>query len=499
MCFTVYISPLIPRLEALNIGLMFGVFVLVILLCVDDIALLGASLDEIRIGVREVLRWCHENRMRLNFAKCKVLVIGPRARAIASATNHELRIDFQANDNAPALHFVLAVLLQLKYLGMIIMHNLQATETIAVARKQANAFRRGASNSWRLFQDLPRAALVTAFVAHAHQTVEWAAPVWGHVGQGLWNALEQEDNRDSRRVLRRNGIMYANSLGTAALLQVLPLRLRVLRRSARRALRFAIILSFDPLYRLIIRELLQAGDSALCRASFRRILDACRDLGLPLPDSTDVRAQWFSQVSTAIRNLFDQSLRDCESLRLLSVYRPPKDWCRDWILCRSPTDQVSEFLAAVLLDRWPLVPDIRGMAMRPVRRGICDLCHGSHDASNGSGSLEAVLFLCPELAAPRAVWFARGRAVAAAANAAWWWDSVVAVGPPATHTLAAALFGFRAFGRPRLWVTRATLRHNLTAAFVSAFLPWLCRHREVLSFFRTGVLPSPPSSLDPLL
>ena len=103
------------------------------------------------------------------------------------------------------------------------------------------------------------------------------------------------------------------------------------------------------------------------------------------------------------------------------------------------------------------------------------------------------MFLCPILDAPRRLWFEIARAVADEAGAAAWWDAKVVAGPPSTLTLAAALFGHRAYGRPRLFVPLSVLRDNLAAAFLLAFLPFVREHSHVIHFLQYGVPPSSSS------
>mmetsp|Transcript_26154 Transcript_26154/g.84657 ORF Transcript_26154/g.84657 Transcript_26154/m.84657 type:complete len:136 (+) Transcript_26154:255-662(+) len=135
--------------------------------------------------------------------------------------------------------------------------------------------------------------------------------------------------------------------------------------------------------------------------------------------------------------------------------------------------------------------------MRPPRSNVCDLCGGQHRGALEHGSLESCFFRCSSLAEPRRLWLRLGRLVAADAGVAAWWDTAVLARAPSSAALVAALLAHRAGPRPR--VPLAALRHNLTVAFLHAFLPWLHHHRVAIDLLCYGHAASPPSRPEPLL
>ena len=95
--------------------------------------------------------------------------------------------------------------------------------------------------------------------------------------------------------------------------------------------------------------------------------------------------------------------------------------------------RLPELLSAIVLCRWPLIPEVRELIVPrwgapPIplgTRNYGDLCGFSHPSVLGRGSQESALFLCPTLDAPRRLWFEIGRAVADEAGAVAWWDAKV--------------------------------------------------------------------------
>ena len=209
-----------------------------------------------------------------------------------------------------------------------------------------------------------------------------------------------------------------------------------------------------------------------------------------------IRTDWSAFLSTAIRERVDALVgdEDHESLRLLRIYRPPRPWIRRWILSGSPTDTLPGFLAAVVLDRWHLIPNIRALAVGdrdPLDH--CDLCQGGiHAIGQDHGSLESVLLQCPALDDPCLLWFELGREVAATPLLpAPWWDSTAQQGPPRTATLVATLFGHGAVGQPELGLTQEELWDLLTGFFLYAFRHWLKEHANQIHYVTRGSLPTP--------
>mmetsp|Transcript_24008 Transcript_24008/g.77239 ORF Transcript_24008/g.77239 Transcript_24008/m.77239 type:complete len:1199 (+) Transcript_24008:528-4124(+) len=472
--FVLFFAPLSAFLAARGRGIRLGeggAHQITAPLLTDDVALTAPTAAALQVLFEAFLQFCYKRRLRVNASKCHYVVLG--ATSGNPPLVDQLPLVFQPAPGRQATHYVFPRERQLRYLGWQLAAGGTMVATVTAARTKAKRIRGGARDAMPYLRQLPRSALLQVYGAKTQSTLEWSAAIWPiHGGVVMWKQLQRDDAADHRLLLLSRGKPYPCDDGLCFLLNVLPLRLRVARQTARYALTFVNVLACDERRRVLVDEIVDAGGTAYSRSSCRRIYETLETLGLAVPHWSVPRATWRRRVSAKLRDAVHRDLHRHASLTLLCLVRPSVKWRKRWILRRRPGDAESELLAGILCDRWLLVPDVRAQTSE-AQPGVCDLCGAAHPGAD----LATTLFVCPSLAAARLSWFAHGRAVAGAAGCLPWWTSSCESGPPTTRRVAAAIFGL---GARAPGLRRTLLPDALCQAFIGALTPWLAANDALI-------------------